>query len=356
MVDLDNRAELQKLDQSNMISSIELLDKQCQEVWRQGEKLNLPKSYARVKNIVVAGLGGSALGAQVIDAVFSRELTVPLDIVNDYHLPGYVDENTLVVLSSYSGSTEEVLNAAAEATKAKAKSLIIASGGELAKIAKQKKIPALIFNPISNPSGSPRMGLGYSIFGQISLLKKSGLLSLAEADVDKTVQVIQKYQQIFGVDSPAQNNQAKKLAKDLLNRAVFYVGAEHLVGSAHVAANQFNENAKVFGSFFAMPELNHHLLEGLRFPATNKENLFFILVESNLYDKRVQKRFAILKEILKRQEITYSSYELKEKTKLSQACEMLVFGSCVSFYLAMLEGIDPTPIPQVDYFKEAMRS
>lgn len=351
---LNNLAEIKKLDSQNMLGSLESLGYQVEEIQGNAQKLKLPAAYKNVKNIVVLGMGGSTLGAHVIKSLFWGELKVPLEIINGYHIPRFVDAKTLVIASSYSGTTEEPIAALKEAEKCKAKLMIITSGGTLAELAKRKKIPALVFTTKNNPCGSPRMGLGYSIIGQMILFSKAGLLPVSAADLDAFQRTLGKYQQQFGVRAPADKNLAKQIALQTRGKSVWYAGAEHLSGNAHIAANQMNENAKRFAGFFLIPELNHHLMEGMLQPKSNKDALLFVLIESGLYDKRVQKRFEITKNILGKNGIPHMSYVCQEKTKLGQMGELLLLSSYTSYYSALLEGIDPTAIPFVDFFKEQL--
>jgi glucose/mannose-6-phosphate isomerase len=128
-----------------------------------------------------------------------------------------------------------------------------------------------------------------------------------------------------------------------------------LAGNAHAAANQMDENAKRFAGYYLIPELNHHLMEGMLYPKSNKKDIIFVLFESGLYHKRVQKRFAVTKKVLDKNKIKYLSYQCGSTDKLLQAGEVLVLSSYVSFYSAILEGIDPTAIPYVDFFKEELK-
>lgn len=354
IINLDNRAELETLDAKNMLKSIEILPNQVREVMLLSETVRIPKKYSNSDNIVVLGMGGSALGTHIIKSVFFNELNRPVEIVNGYHLPAYVGKDTLVLLSSYSGGTEEVLSAALEAKKTGANIMVITAGGKLADFAKKNNWPALVFTTKNNPCGSPRIGLGYSLVGQMILFAKAGLFDFKSVMVTQILKTLEKYNDSFGVEN-SKNNLAKQIAGKVRSRTVWFVGAEHLSGSTHVAANQLNENAKRFGGYFLLPELNHHLMEGLVNPVSNSENICFVLLESALYDKRVQKRFAVMKEILTKNKIEFIVYNLESKTKLNQAMECLSFGSYVSFYLAMLQGIDPTAIPFVDYFKAALK-
>ncbi len=351
---LNDIDEIKKLDSKSMLGSLELLSAQVEEVLECSKKLKIPANYKKVKNIVVLGMGGSTLGAHILKSVFFNKLKGPLEIVNGYHVPEYVDKNSLVVVSSYSGTTEEPVFAMKEAMKRKAKLVIITSGGDLSKVSLAMKIPGLIFSTNINPCGSPRMGLGYSIVGQLVLFTKAGLIKLTPKDLKNIILVLKKYDTEFGT-SNIDKNLAKEMAKNLFGKSVWYTAAEHLAGNAHAAANQTNENAKRFAGYFLIPELNHHLMEGMFYPESNKNNLSFVLLESSLYDVRIQKRFEITKKVLDKNEIKYFSYITQEKDKLLQACEVLVFGSYVSYYGALLQGIDPTAIPFVDFFKEQLK-
>lgn len=352
---LDDIAKIKQLDSQNMLGSLQSIGQQVEQIAAEVDRLLVPEDYKQAQGIVVAGMGGSTLGAHIIKTLFAAELRVPVEIVNYYTLPAFVSAKTLVVISSYSGTTEEAIAAFKDARRRQAKILIVTSGGELKKTAEEFQIPALVFSTENNPCGSPRMGLGYTAIGPILLLQKMGFLTLPPQAAEKIIDVLAHAEQNWGAASPAVANTAKQFSEKLLGRSVWYIGAEHLVGSVHVAANQMNENAKRFAGYFVIPELNHHLLEGLQFPTNNKERLSFVLVESSFYNQHIQKRFAVTKEILTKNEIPFVSYMCQEKTPFEQVAEMLVLSSYLSYYSALLEGIDPTAIPIVDYFKAALR-
>ncbi|HLD31702.1 MAG TPA: SIS domain-containing protein [Patescibacteria group bacterium] len=352
---LDNQALVEKLDQQNMRGSIRQLDKQISQVWAERQKINLTTIKKRgVKQVVVAGMGGSTLGMHVLKSVFAQMLSVPVEVVNDYTLPAYVDKQTLVLASSYSGSTEEVLSAWAAAEAKQASLVALTSGGRLADLARQAKKPLFLFNPEHNPCRSPRMGLGYMLFGQLAIFSQLGLIKVTDREVKQVISVIKKYNKIFGLDQPSKTNPAKKLALLTPQRSVWYLAAEHLIGSAHVAANQLNENGKRFGGYFALPELNHHLLEGLLHPVSNQKNVLFILLSSVSYCPANQRRVQLTKELIDKNKVRVAEYAVQEKRRLDAALEVLVLSSYLSYYAAILTGIDPTAIPFVDQLKKRL--
>jgi glucose/mannose-6-phosphate isomerase len=345
---------IDELDKSNTIGSIEQLGDQIQHIWEIAKDITIDPSYSKVNKVVVAGMGGSALGTHVIQTVYKDELTVPVIIAADYTVPNYVDENTLVIGSSYSGNTEETLSAVMDAQKKGAKIAGISAGGKLAAFLKENNYPALIFEPKYNPSNSPRMALGYSVFGQIALFSRLGLLKVSEQDYQEVLATIAEVHLKTSRHIGMEENQAMLLAFNLIDRVPVFTVAEHLEGAAHVVANQTNENAKTYSEYRVVPEINHHLMEGLQFPKSTEDTLYFITVHSDLYAANNQLRMKLTEDVLTQNSVEFLRMKLTGKTKLSQAFELLLFGSYTGFYLAMLHDIDPTPIPWVDWFKDQL--
>lgn len=354
-INLDSRDEITKIDLQGSLASLEQLASQCQEVWKVAESLQFDQSYLDVDRVVVAGMGGSSLGTHIIQSVFKDELRLPITIVPDYTMPAFVNERTLVVASSYSGTTEETIGAVKDARTKGAKITGITSGVPLAEILKEWHVPALVFPTTFNPSKQPRLGLGYSIFGQMILLSRCGLLKLEQHHLDEVLAAIAQAHLESSVDKPAETNPAKLLAFEIIDRLPIITVAEHLEGTAHVFANQLNESAKTYAEYRVIPELNHHLMEGLEFPSLNQTNLLFVTVHSNLYDKNNQTRMTLTEEVIEQNHIACHALELKTTSKLAQAFELLVLGSYTSFYLAMLHGKNPSAIPWVDWFKAQLK-
>ena len=354
---LDNLKEIEKLDSQNMRGSLACLGKQIEQIWHDGQNLKITKNFKNINKLVILGMGGSGtLPGLILKALFFKELKIPLEVIGDYHVPNYVDKNTLVIASSYSGTTEEPLNAIKEAKNRGAKILALTSGGTLAPWAKKNRVPALVFLAKNNPSNQPRMGVGYMVFGLITLLVKAGLLpQFSKSVVERISFVAKNFSKKFDLKIEKQNNFTKQLAEKIKEQTVWFVGAEHLAGNAHAAANQMNENGKRFASFFLIPELNHHLMEGMMYPKNNKNNLFFIFLESSLYDKRIQKRFSITKQVLLKNKIKFASYRSSGKNKIDQVVEALVFSGYLSYYCALVENLNPSAIPYVDYFKAQLK-
>lgn len=342
---LDSREEIAKIDLGNVLGSVEALPDQCLDAWDKSQNISVPDSYKKIDNVVMCGMGGSGLGARVIESVYSQELKVPLVRVNGYDLPGFTNERTLVFCSSYSGSTEETIENVNQAIKKRSKWVAIGTGGKLLDLAKQYNAPFYQIEPTFNPSNQPRMAIGYSVVGQLALASKLGIIAVSREQIQEAVTAMKNIQR---------ENRAKLLAYEMKGKIIAYIAAEHLVGAMHTVNNQLNENAKNFSADFQIPELNHHLMEGLKHPTANGQNLLAVFVDSELYSDRIQKRFINTKKVVEKNGVKTFSITLSSKSKLSQAFELIQDGAYANLYLSVLYGQNPAPIPWVDWFKEQM--
>jgi glucose/mannose-6-phosphate isomerase len=305
------------------------------------QKLSLPAGYKTIKNIVLCGMGGSALAAHILEAL--NICLAPFYFYNGYEPPRSLGKDTLFIASSYSGTTEEVLASLKKAKATGAKIIGLAAGGELLEILKKNNLPFVKFDDKYNPSGQPRYGLGYALGGLINILCRLGLSDLKAEEAGEAAEKIKM---------PALSV-AEKIAKQLRGFSPIVAASEFLAGNAHVLANQFNETCKTFSEFHIIPELNHHLLEGLKRPAGNK--LKFLFIESGLYSKKISHRFAITKKVVKNNNIGYTEYRVNGQTKLEQALGCLLLGGLTGLVLSIIYKEDPVDIPWVNYFKKELK-
>lgn len=354
MNNLDDLSFIKSLDKSNMLGSIELLGEQIKQTWEEVNTLSIASEYANVNRIVFSGMGGSSLGAYVAKHLYTNDLRQSFEIVNDYTLPGYVDENTLVVVGSYSGTTEETISGLHEAHKREAKIITIATGGVLEEFSTTNNVPFYKLMPKYNPSSQPRMGIGYSVFALLTILSKLKFIQITDRDIDELITSLKQNNELYGPSIPAANNQAKELASKLFNKLPIFIAGEFLVGAIHAMRNQLNENAKSLAIYFPVPEMNHHLLEALRFPEDLKQRDFYILFQSSLYSPKIKKRIDISHQVIEQNGHQAILIDRNQENKLIQVMTTINFGSYVGFYLAILYGIDPSPIFWVEEFKKKL--
>ncbi len=350
---LDTQKTYLQFDPDNVRGSLEQLQDQITDVWEQGEKLKV-KPYVDIDHIIIAGMGGSSLGAHVIATTLSDQLTTPLTIIRDYTLPNWVNKNTLVVLSSYSGNTEEIIRIYDHAREKRVKLAVFTSGGKLEKLAKKNKLPLFSIQPHHNPSKQPRMALGYAIVGMLHFLQQLGVTDISEKIAETAQQGIQQLHETCTPDISSEKNPAKELAFHIIEQSPMIITGNHLEGAAHVFCNQLNETAKNMSDFRVIPELNHHLLEGLTHPKQLSSYMLPIFITSHLYNPRILKRFSITQSITEKQHFKVLDIPMQTKTKFSQAFELITLGSWTSFYLAMLHKVNPAEIPWVDEFKKRL--
>lgn len=310
---------------------------QCQQAWEESTKIVFGEEYQNIYNIVVCGMGGSRFTPKSIKELFRDRIKEPYEIVEDYTLPAYVDHDTLVILSSYSGTTEEVLSCAQDAAK---------RGARVTAVSTKKIVdaPSYIFNPKYNPCGQPRIGGGYLLMGHLGILKALKLIDVLDAEVKEAIEYVRM----------ADQSQAKDLANIFFDKHPFIITAEFLKGFGNGFANQINETAKMISDYRYIPELNHHLMEGLKHPDTLKQSGLFVFITSDLYSPKIQKRFMITRDVVEKQGIGTHEVKLRGKTKLAQLLEAFTLSGFTTYYLAMLYGTDPVAIPWVTYFKEQL--
>jgi len=325
------------------LESIKLIPEQITQTWNEVMNLDLPQKLGSAQSVAISGMGGSIYNYYILKALFGKTLTVPLVRINNYGLPGFLNKNSLLIGSSYSGSTEEVLYNVQEAQRKSIPVIVFAAGGALIEHAKERAVPFYQFNPLNNPSQQPRMGQGYMLFGAIGIFKKLGFIK-EEIDLEVLLEIKER------LGSIAAN--AKSLVPKLIGQEIFFVAADHLAGNAHILRNQTNETAKLYADYNLLPELNHHLLEGLKNPKALKRT--FICIDSELYFERNQRRGELTREVIEKNGYPVLSFQPRSATALGQFVETLIWGGYLTYELGKAYGEDPNLIPWVDYFKSKL--
>ncbi len=318
--------------------SIKALPQQILDGLSQWSTMNIKK--IKPKQIIVCGMGGSALAADVLRYALWDQLSLPVVIVNNYQLPAFVAKDSLVIIVSYSGTTEEAAYCLRLCKQKKFTTVVMTSGNRLARQARGYKFPVWQFVPRYNYSGQPRYGLGYTLAGIASML--SDVLSRPKIRLD-----LENSTKRISVSWPKNAVLAGQLGK----QPILIVASEHLLGCAHTAANQFNESSKRFAVSFALPELNHHLLEGLAAKETKGWNIIFL--ESNLYFSRTQKRYLVTQSIVKKLGLRVRRQKFNG-SRLVQALSALSWSSAFSLELGQQGGYDAMAIPFVNELKRRL--
>jgi glucose/mannose-6-phosphate isomerase len=350
-MNLDDLEYFKKLDTLNMLAEIDGLPDQLQRAWDLGATQPLPKLDG-IRTIVIAGMGGSAIGADLVAASVSSSIRVPIIVHRDYGLPAFaLGQQTLVICSSHSGNTEETLDSFESALENGCSLVVICTGGELAKRAEEKKIPVWRFEH----SGQPRAAVGFSFGLLLSLLSRLMLIPDPSADLAEAVSAMKKSQAHLRADVPAALNPAKRYAGQLVGRWVTVMGAGILAPVARRWKGQVNEIAKAGANFEFLPEANHTTLAGIINPAEMLNSRTMTLFLSSPSDHpRNKLRSIFTRQIYMVEGLNTDAIDARGDSPLAHIWTLILFGDYMTYYLAMAYGVDPTPVDALVNFKNSM--
>lgn len=347
---LDDLQKIQKIDQQNYWAHIAGTAEHIKAALKNTIQEKLPKSYRNFSNIVFVGMGGSAIGASLAESLLGNQLKVPFMVIRNYTLPAFVSNKTLVIACSFSGNTEEVLQAAATAIAKKTKLIVITNGGKLELFAFKNKLP--LINLGASPTIPPRTTATLVLATLFALLAKLKLIPYQNTALQATIPNVDSFVAALSPTIKTKNNLAKSTATAIGAKVPFILAADFLAPIARRFKCQVNENAKRPATFDTVPEASHNTFESLNGAANN--GFFYLLLSSNLYHKRNQLRTKLFAAKLKKERIPYLEFKLEGQNTIEQLLEALVFVDCLSYYLALLGGTNPTIIPNITKLKKSL--
>lgn len=350
MITLDRHQVYELVDPSCLRNRIADLPDQCWHAWEKALTFSLPATYAHVRSVVIMGMGGSAIGGDLISGLMPFEKGPPVIVLQGYDIPSWVGPDTLAIASSYSGNTEETVAMCQEAIRRGAQVIAITSGGKLAKLSNDYNFP--LFN--IEYCGEPRSALGYSFVAPLAILSKLGLLQDKKTDLAEAVDVMRDLALALAPEVLQARNMAKITAVSLHNKVPVIYGAEFLVKAARRWKTQFNENSKTWAFYEAISELNHNSIEGYSIPGNAGDQLYVILLHSRFLDSRISVRYDITEAMLGENGITYKRFEAVGDTPLAHLLTTIMLGDYVSYYLSILHETDPAITRSIDFLKQKL--
>jgi len=314
------------------------------------QKIDIPKEKKSPNGIIqvaALGMGGSAIGADLVRSIYEDDISVPFSVVRNYRIPASVSRNSLVIASSYSGNTEETLSAYTYAKENGANIICITSGGELGRLAKTDGFPVIML-----PGGyQPRAALGFSLIPILHILAYHGIIQDKKAEIYNTISLLKQLNNEYAPDT-ALDSAPLKLAEKIHSKLpLIYTGPAPFDTVGIRWRCQFAENAKMLAYSNTIPEMNHNEIMGWDRDFSPGRNIYAVFLRDNQENDRIQKRFEISKEIISKYAYATADVWSSGSSKLARAFSLLYFGDYVSYYCALLNKKDPTVIENINYLK-----
>jgi len=341
-------AVIAKVDPARFHALLEALPQQARDAWALGQSWPLPPAFRTPARVVLLGLGGSAAGGDVVTALAGLSGCVPVEIVRNYRAPR-VDADTLVVACSFSGNTEEVVEAFASTLDTPGgMRLAITTGGRLAALAAERAVPLISYAW----DGPPRTAFGYSLFTLLGVLARLQVLPITDAEVEAALGGIDDATKHYGLSTTP--NEAKQAAILFGKRLPVIIGTDFLEVAARRFAAEVSENAKQWAFAAALPEFNHNMLQSLGSPGGMPHAIAPIILDSPAAHPRNRVRAAESLQFLLDVHARAQIVDVGGATPLEAIVRATTFASWASYYLALLQGADPMPVEVIDLLKERM--
>jgi glucose/mannose-6-phosphate isomerase len=345
---LDDAAAMEQADPGGMLALVAEFPDQVAEAWRISRGLELPWGPPRAA--AVLGMGGSAIGGDLVRGIWSDRLSVPLEVIRGYDLPAWVDRETLVIASSKSGATEETISALSVALERRCPVVVVTTGGPLRGVAERAGLPLLTYPA----HGTPRSSVGYSMGILAGILERAGVLALGEPEVAVGVADAREAGVACQPGVPTADNPAKRLAWSLIDRYAIVIASGFLAPVARRWKAQLNENGKASAAFEELPEATHNTVVGFERPESLRDHLYVVLLESQLDHPRNLLRAKLVGELLKTAQISHQFIRATGQGRLGQALSAITIGDYVSVYLALAYAVDPSPVSVIEHIKRQL--
>lgn len=304
---------------------------------------------AKIKNIIVSGLGGSAISGDLMSNFLQNEISLPFQVNRNYTLPQYADDSTLLLASSYSGNTEETVSVLNEALKRKCQIICLTTGGRIKEIADREKLPVVLLQK----GYQPRYSLGLSFFSLLKVLQTLKLVTTPQEIIDKTISLWKKRGEEFSSENCLTFQLAEKLVGFL---PVIYSTANLTSAVGNRFKCQLNENSKVHAFHNAFPELNHNEIIGWETYDERIAKLKAIFIEEESAHIQIKKRFKITGELLTKAGVGIISLSSSEATFQERLLDLIYLTDWISYYLAIQRGKDPSEIEYIHLLKNRLAS
>ena len=348
---LDNTTLINKLDEANILRNIQELPLQIERCWSDWQRMVIPAHYITAKNVLILGMGGSAIGGALICALARYDSRMVVEVSRDYLIPAWVDKTTLVIAVSYSGETEETLEALQQAAAKTEKLITISTGGSLASLGSHFR--ALHYQ--IEYASQPRAAIGFSLTSLLAIFAKLRFLEIKNEEIAETIELVNELLKKIDINMLTYRNPAKLLAQKITGKIPVILGSGLFAEVAKRWKGDFNENSKNQAYFEEIPEMNHNALVGLEFPDDLARKMFFIFLESKYNLDRNKFRQSIVTQILQQKKIPFETVAMEPAGgKIAEMYQMILMSEFVSYYLAIMNNVAPEPVKIITFLKDKL--
>jgi glucose/mannose-6-phosphate isomerase len=320
-----------------MIEIIKKYPEMCLDAVKIAEKVNIP-DY-KFNKIIVCGVGGSAICGDLLKDLLRNRISIPIDVCRDYHLPAYVDKNTLTFCISYSGNTEETVSQFVDCVKRKTNIIGITSDGKLEEWCKKFNLPYILI-----PSGyQPRSALSYLLFSMLVCLQKLGVVNL-QKEIDETIELLKR----INIDS------VKKLTSSMKDSSIIVYSSDEFSGVAKRVKTQINENSKTPAKYDVFPELDHNEIVGYQNERLNK-NSFVLILRDKDEPEEIKARIEITKDLIKDRVKGIEEIWVEGESKLAKIMSLVFLGDVLSYELAVMNKVNPVEVENIGILKKKLK-
>jgi glucose/mannose-6-phosphate isomerase len=324
---------------------IENFTRQLGDALKIGQSLDLVRPGSDIRNMVIAGMGGSGIGANLVDSLTFGRIPIPITVCKSYNIPQFVSPHTLFVASSYSGNTEETIAALNKALLKRAHCIVIASGGKILDIAREYN---LFYIQLPAGSSSPRAMLGYNLISLLSLLYHTNLIGAAFIkETENSIEYLDRSEKAI-------QTEAEIIAKKLKGKLPVIYCDSRLLAMATRFQQQLNENSKQLAHVNTFPEVNHNEMVGWMFPESVLPMLQVVYLYSDHDHERVEKRMEICRDVFEKKSNSIIDIVGEGASLLEQYYYLIHLTDWITFYLAKENGIDPDPIESVIHVRKEL--
>jgi glucose/mannose-6-phosphate isomerase len=317
----------------------------------RAEAVDLPFPAGAVREAVVCGMGGSAIAGDLVADAYSERLRRPLAVVRDYSLPGWVGRDTLVILSSYSGNTEETLTCAMQALEREALVVAVTSGGKLAEFYGAQGVPVV---RLPGDIPQPRAAVVHLLVSMLVVLERMAILPALAEDLGEGEAALAAAAGANAPERPVAENPAKRLAAALNGGLPIIYGAEATAAVARRWKGQINENAKLPAAWAALPELDHNEIVGFEAAGDLGRAFRVVMLRDPRHHRQVHRRFELTKELVAPAVDRVLEVTAEGRSPLARVLDLVSLGDYASLYLACLRGIDPGPVDIIERLKDRL--